>query len=247
MTCADMGEVFELYALGLLEHDERGEIDRHLDSGCPVCTRALSKAVATNAIVMSFAPEATPSRRLRKRLLASVGGRSTSWGWMLTWATATAALLVATVWFGSTVNQRNSELAAARRQVLANHAQLDRAQEILQFLNQPDTRQVGFGAPQRKPPRGNVFVNPRRGVMLIAGNLPAVPAGKTYEMWIVPKGGAPKPAGLFSVDERGNAIHFSEQSVDIAATGAVAISVEPETGSAAPTTTPIVVAPLTGP
>jgi anti-sigma-K factor RskA len=102
----------------------------------------------------------------------------------------------------------------------------------------------GQGAPQ--PPRGNVFVNPASGVLLIASNLPALESGKTYEMWVIPKGGAPKPAGLFQSDKQGNAVHLLSGPIDAAATGAIAVSVEPEAGSQAPSTTPIIVAPVAG-
>ncbi len=35
-------------------------------------------------------------------------------------------------------------------------------------------------------------------MMLMAGNLAPVPAGKAYELWIIPTQGAPMPAGIFS-------------------------------------------------
>jgi anti-sigma-K factor RskA len=85
-----------------------------------------------------------------------------------------------------------------------------------------------------------------RGVLLIASNLPALAPGRTYQMWLIPKGGAPRPAGLFRSDARGGAVHILESAVDVAGTGAMAISVEPEGGSVQPTTTPIIVAPVAG-
>jgi anti-sigma-K factor RskA len=91
-----------------------------------------------------------------------------------------------------------------------------------------------------------VLLNPAKGVMFIATNLPALPRGRTYEMWVIPKGGAPKPAGLFQSDERGNAVHVQPGPVDLATTSAVAVSVEPESGSAAPTSQPIIIAPAAG-
>jgi hypothetical protein len=115
-----------------------------------------------------------------------------------------------------------------------------RLQDAVRMMAEPDTRQVTFG----KGPQGRVLVNPKRGVLFLASNLPPAPAGKIYELWIIPKGGAPKPSGLFQSDANGNAMHMVAGPVDIAATGAFAVSVEPEAGSPAPTTTPIIVAPL---
>ena len=82
--------------------------------------------------------------------------------------------------------------------------------------------------------------------MLIASNLPVVRPGQTYEMWVIPKGAAPKPAGLFRPDNTGTAFHLIQQPVDVASAQALAITVEPEAGSPAPTSTPMLVTPVTG-
>jgi anti-sigma-K factor RskA len=91
-----------------------------------------------------------------------------------------------------------------------------------------------------------VYVQARRGVLLMSSNLPQLPAGKTYEMWMIPKGAssAPQPAGLFRPDASGSAMHVQAGPVDVATLGTVAVTVEPEAGSSAPTTTPVIVAPL---
>jgi anti-sigma-K factor RskA len=65
--------------------------------------------------------------------------------------------------------------------------------------------------------------------------LEAAPSGKTYEAWVIPKGHAPKPAGLFSggtstiIHLRGTVPHNA----------VVAVTVEPAGGVTAPTSTPI--------
>jgi anti-sigma-K factor RskA len=221
LTHEEMKDMYELYALGVLEREERAEIDEHLSSGCDVCSRAMKHAALTNAVVLSFAPEVEPPKRLRKRLLAGVGVEPKSWAW-LAWAAASACLLVGLFWFSLESRRQSEELAAARR--------------ILDIVNSPETRAVSFGA----GPRGNVYVNPK-GVMLIATNLPALPPGKIFEMWVIPKGGAPKPAGLFRTSP-----HVLPGPIDMTNTGAVAVTVEPESGSDAPTSQPIIVAPMTG-
>ncbi|MGB9337141.1 MAG: anti-sigma factor, partial [Candidatus Acidiferrales bacterium] len=70
------------------------------------------------------------------------------------------------------------------------------------------------------------------------------PAGKIYEMWIIPKGGSPLPAGLFQSQSDGTAMYLRKGAVDVASTGAIAVTLEPEAGSQAPTTTPLIVAAL---
>lgn len=243
MTHQEMQDLYELYALGVLEKAERAEIDEHLGSGCKTCEAAVRRAAIANSAILSFAPDVIPPKSLRKRVLAGFGVQRASWGWIAGWAAVTAGLLMATLWFSTDANRVRTDLAQARQQVTRSSRELTRVRTVLDFLNAPETRQVTFGKSEQAPPRGTVLVHPSNGVLLIASNLPALAAGKTFEMWLIPKGGAPRPAGLFKSDELGAAIHVAPGPV-AAGTGAVAVSVEPESGSAAPTTTPIVVAPI---
>jgi anti-sigma-K factor RskA len=81
-------------------------------------------------------------------------------------------------------------------------------------------------------------------VLLIASNLPPVAPGKIYEMWVIPKGGKPAPAGLFRSSADGTAVHVQQGPVDVSATAAVAVTLEDEAGATAPTSQPFIVAAL---
>jgi anti-sigma-K factor RskA len=72
------------------------------------------------------------------------------------------------------------------------------------------------------------------GTLMVSG-LDAAPKGKTYEAWVIPKGKAPRPAGLFPGGKT-TTVHLH----GVPQKGAVvAVTVEPAGGSPAPTTTPI--------
>jgi anti-sigma-K factor RskA len=242
--CEDFHDDFELYALGLLEPDEKTAVDNHLRTNCATCDAALKKALATNAIVMSMAPDVVPPSRLRRRVLASVGVHPMSWSWLS--AVAAACMLMVALWFSVQERSRSSELALARHNLIEISGQRDRLLQALNFLDDPATVPVSFGKGQPIPPHGNVFVHSKLGVLLIAANLPTAQAGKIYEMWIIPKGGAPRPAGLFQ-SQGGTAMHILSGPLDVGTIGAVAVTLEPESGSSAPTSTPIIVAPVAGP
>jgi anti-sigma-K factor RskA len=243
MTCDELRDDMELHALGLSEDPERSEIEEHLRRGCGVCTPRLKQAIALNTAMFVTAPDIQPSRNLRKRVLASVGVEQSTWSWTWAWAATTAALLIGMIWFSLEYRQQRTELADARQQIERSGVELSQVRAALSMLNQPETKQVVFGQGQPQPPRGRVFVHATQGVLILASNLPPVAPGKTYELWVIPKGGAPKPAGLFQSDAGGNAMYLSRGPVD-PNTAAVAVSVEPESGSQAPTTTPIIVAPV---
>ena len=50
MTCEELREMFELYALGLLEGAEKDEIEAHLARGCGTCEKNHGDALALNEI-----------------------------------------------------------------------------------------------------------------------------------------------------------------------------------------------------
>ncbi len=246
MNCEELQDLYELYALGALEDEERHEIDAHLARECPNCIAGVQRARSMNAVIESFAPEVAPDKRLRDRVLASVGANRKQQGfaWWPIWALATAGLAIASLTFYSRSQEVLSQLEEARQVIGKQGLDLERSKQILGFLDQPETRQVRFDGKETRPPRGNVFVNRNAGVLLIAQNLPRLESGKTYQMWVIPKGANPKPAGLFQSDTSGAAVHLLAGAIDIATVGAVAVSVEPAAGSEQPTTTPIIVAPV---
>jgi anti-sigma-K factor RskA len=240
MNCEQLREHYELYALGIAEQPERDEIRQHLNRGCEVCGSGVKQALEIASLVGAAAPPAQPSARLRGRILASVGGEERRSGWWFLWASAVAALLVIAVYWG-TVTHSDSQKAARQT------AEIARLTEALAILSGPSTMEVSFGGQQPKPPQGKVFVNPSRGVLLIASNLPPTPAAKIYEMWLIPKGAKPVPAGLFQSRDDGSAMHVRQGTVDLASTAAIAVTVENEAGAAQPTTTPLIVASLATP
>jgi hypothetical protein len=231
MTCEQLKDEYELHALGLSEDMERDELQNHLRNGCVSCSTGIREALLTNVLMMQLAPSAeSPSSNLRKRVLYSVGVKPVEWGWRSVWATGLAALLVAVIWLGMRTGENIVDTADAR--------------QTLAILNGPETRQVVFGNTAPAPPQGRVLVNARHGVLLLASNLPAAPLGKTYELWVIPKGGSPKPSGLFKSDSSGAAMYFSKGPLDVSRTSAVAVTLEPESGSPAPTSAPVIVAAL---
>lgn len=248
MTCHELQEHYELYALGLAEDPERSEIRAHLNRKCEVCMPGVKRALEAAALLGTTASDAAPSRGLRSRILASIGAQERRFSWTPVLALMTAMSLVVAVYIAY---QNRQTVEEARRQRFEAAAQLHEAQvenarlsEAMAILNGPDTKEAVFGDARPKPPRGKVFLNPSQGVLLIASNLPPTPQGKTYEMWVIPKAGKPVPAGLFQSNPDGSAINVRAGAVDLQSTGAIAVTVENQAGADQPTTTPLIVAPV---
>jgi Anti-sigma-K factor rskA len=243
MNHPELQDHYELFALGLAEEPEKSEIREHLNRGCEVCMAEMRKAIGLTALVGATADPAVPSPKLRRRILAATGYEQRSFLWLpLAGAIALLACFAA-VYFAGRENQYAQESASLREQLRRQTVDLARLNEAFAILAGPETTVTTFGAGPA-PPKGKVFVNPSQGVLLIASNLPPVPAGKAYEMWVIPKSGNPAPAGLFQPQPDGTAMHVQLGPVDVAAAGAVAVTVENEGGAPQPTSTPLFVATL---
>ena len=240
MNCSDLRDHYELFVLGLADEPERSEIREHLNRGCDICMAETRKAMELTALMGASAAPVAPSPKLRRRILASVGYEPRSFLWLPLAGAVAVLSLFAAVYFNGRENQYAQEAAGLREQLRRQTIDLTRLNEAFAILSGPETTVTTFGAgPQ--PPRGKVFINPRQGVLLIASNLPPAPAGKMYEMWMIPKGGKPAPAGLFQSRADGGAMHVQLGPVDVAA-GAVAVTLENEGGAPQPTSTPLFVA-----
>ena len=242
MTCDELRDEYELYALGMADDPEKAELREHLHRGCTTCTYGVRSARELSAALAGMAPAANPPARLRKRILASVGVEQRGWGWAPLWAAACALSLAGAFYFYGREQDTTRALARLQEQGRQQSIELARLNEALALLNQPETRQVTFG----QGPKGRVFVNPSVGVLLIASNLPPAPAGKIYEMWVIPKAkdAKPVPAGLFQSEQDGTAMYLRKGAVDMASTAAFAVTLEPAGGVPQPTSQPLIVAAL---
>ena len=234
MNCDDLREYYELYAIGVAEEPERSEIRAHLNRECEVCMQGLRGAREIAALLEGSAEPVAPSAKLRRRILASAGYQDRSFGWAPALAGALAFSLVACVYFVGRERDVVKEVARLTAIGRQQDIQLTRLTEMFGIINGSDTTVSTFGQGDAQPPRGKVFVNPSQGVLLVAGNLPPAPAGKAYEMWVIPKGGKPAPAGLFQSSAEGAAVHFQRGKVDPNA-ALVAVTLEDAAGADQPT------------
>ncbi len=245
MTCEQLRPDYALFAMGVLEDPEKGELRGHLERGCENCTPGVEEARALAYTLGAALEGPEPSGGLRTRILAAAGGAAERrWHWATAWQTAAAVVLVAigvTVYIG---RYYRAETESQRADIARRETEAARLRAALSLLQAPETREVTFGEGRPTPPRGRVFINPSSGVLLVASNLPAPPTGKIYEMWIIPKAGKPTPAGLFASSQDGTAIHLYRSTVLLATTGAVAVTLEQAGGVNAPTTNPVIVAAL---
>jgi hypothetical protein len=142
----------------------------------------------------------------------------------------------------ATTVETNTRLAATReeasREIAAARQSAAQAQMVGNVLAAPDLIRYWLkGADVNGRAYAQVLFSRSRGLVFSASRLPAAGAGKTYQLWLLTRGG-PISGGLVTPDESGRVTLTLETvplSADRRLTGAF-VTVEPEGGSPQPST-----------
>jgi anti-sigma-K factor RskA len=242
-------ELLPAYALGALDADELREMEEHL-AGCEECRRQLALwDLDLESLAASVAP-VVPSETTRARILRLAAPAAPARrlpGWLLL---AAAALLAVAVWgvagqlrlhgalerLTAERNRLASQVESLSREVTQARDEARRSGQALQVVADRGVRTVTLAGLEAAPrAAGHTFVNPeRRDALFYAHDLPALPSGKTYELWYI-AGGKPVAAGTFAVDPRGSGSLQVAGVPDVASIQAWAVTIEPAGGVPQPT------------
>jgi anti-sigma-K factor RskA len=261
-TPTDHGEMRDLagaYVLGAVADAERAAFETHLAT-CAECQGDVrSLAPVANALAQAV-PEHEPSPALRARVLNSVGavasretaGRSTDVQpsrVLLPWLAAAASLAVAITFWAQAATLRTrvgaleAQLRDATERAIVSERQMadarrtaSEAQAQVAVLAAPDLRRIDLAGQQAAPEAsGRAFWSRSRGLVFTASNLPALPPGRTYQLWVLTSQPAPLSAGVFKPDQNGRVTAVFETPLDLPTPTGMAATIEPEGGVPAPT------------
>lgn len=240
-----------LYVLDALDAGERLAIEKHLEE-CSACRTEVERLRDDFALLALSASGPTPPPRCRERLLdairnepphAPVRARTRS-GWLnaLGWAAAAAAMIVV-IWLAGQKRRLQGQVATLQARSTAAQQQLPEARELATLLTSASAEHFTLVASNTAPqPGGRAIYDPASGTLVfIASNIPAIPSQKIYELWLIPTSGAPVPAGVFKPNGRGTATVIKPPLPSGLDAKTFAITIEPEAGSSAPTSQPIMV------
>ena len=240
------------YALDAVDDAERDRIRRHL-ARCPACAQE-ARSLREAATRMALAAAEPPPPQLREKVMAAVvqtrqqapagepGPLARKGAWRRAAApgrtrmprlamVAMSLVVVAAVVLAVAQVVTQSRLDTARAQQAALSA----------VLSAPDAR-TATAPVQNGGTVTVVYSHDERRMIFTAHGLPPLTGGKVYELWLMaPKSNRPK--GLLDLQPGG-------RSDPIIASGLrpgdqTGLTIEPAGGSPQPTTTPIVVVPLT--
>jgi hypothetical protein len=239
-----------LYALNDLTGADLQKLEEHMET-CASCRRELQALRADLGLLALTSsgpqPPARSKDRLENAIAAEPRGVSVptsapatprrSIRASLVPALAALGLLLITVTLWHSNGRLKDQLAELGGRNQDQTTQLDQVRRELALLTAPDAVHVSLN-PQKaaKQPSGTAIYSPsHHRMMFMASNLPPVPAGKAYELWIIPMKGAPIPGGVFKPDEHGNAMMMDHQMPEGVEARAFALTIEKEEGSEKPT------------
>ncbi len=232
------------YALDALTEADRARFERHL-AECDVCHQeagSLREAAAWLPAVTATAPPA----RVRAQVLAAVAGtrqlpsvtgegragagdRHRGFRPMaprLAVAVTGGCMLVALVLGGLFVNTQHR---LSQEQAHSG--------AIAAVLNSPDATMMSVHAPTGGTATV-VMSHSDHALVLTTARLPALPAGRRYQIWLM-RQGTMRPAGMLPAPRQGMTAPVVVAGV--AAGDGIGLSVEPAAGSAHPTSRPVLI------
>jgi len=255
MDCAQLAPLYEEYALGVLEGEERAEIEAHLARACPHCTPGIEKARWVVAQLAQVAPEAQPPESLRRKVVDSVRKSAAvveiarpvesramfpAWAWV-----AAAALALVTGYSIRQMGNQNAQLAELRKEMklatMQNQAlqdQLEQGRMIASVMMSPDSMPLKLMPKDKNMPMVHAYLHPHMGVAVTADQMPAMPAARTLQLWFVPKKGQPMSIAIFRPNSEGQIAIVAPVNMPMNEIAALAVTEEPAGGSPQPTTNP---------
>ncbi len=198
-------------------------------------------------------PQVDPPAELRARVLSGTSARapmarpgtSRSYRpWLATAASLAlaAGLTIYTLQLRSRITALEGELRETRDRADATGRQMADAQRAaavaqtsVAVLTAPDVARIDL-AGQTVAPKASAraFWSRSRGMVFTAANLPPLPAGRTYQLWVV-TAKAPISAGLLTPNAAGNVSETISTPQDLPQPVAMAVTIEPAGGVPAPT------------
>lgn len=246
MSHDELRELTESYVLGALTQEERRALEEHLTT-CAECAKDVRELMRVAEALGQLVEQREPPPQLRDRLLEAVGGSPARTRRSVPlWMAAAAALAaigaglyavtvhVASARLEAELQEARSRIASTERELVQLREVAGAAERARMVLVAEDVSQIELeGQPAAPNAHGRALWSGSAGLLFTAADLPALPAGRVYQLWVVTDS-QPLSAGLVTPDAAGRAslaagMPSGTRPVQIA------LTIEPAGGVPAPT------------
>lgn len=248
----DLKEQAAAYALGALSAEEARVFEAYLSTSAEA-QREVANYREVNALLAMGGGPGAPAADLKARVMAHATRQQvtplrpprTHWGVRMALAASVVGVVVTGFGWSSArrmLVERDSTIAGLARELDVRSARLAQREATLSAILEPTVTLTNLVSTQQQAPVIQLFWNRKTNVAIVhAFRLNPTAGQRVYQLWFIPKKGAPIPSVTFNTEVGGHALVQQitvPVGVDLAA---AAITDEPDGGSPAPTTTPIVV------
>ena len=254
MVHEDYKEMLPSRALSTLDSGDSVALNEHL-LVCAECRRELETWEATASLLSLSATPMEPSASVRERILKQVrdehrtqtientdarvvpfAPRSRAMSYGLIAAGLVCTLLIGWIAILSRQNRAAmAELQKVTEQIRAKEAELTREREIVAILTGPGSKLTSLVATTSvSGARATLAYDPKGQALLVAEGLPAAPAGKGYQLWVI-VGNKPLPGHVFNTDASGKGTMRDRMPSGIDDKTIFAITMENSSGESSPT------------
>ena len=246
-------ELLPAYALNALEPAEREQVEAHL-AGCDRCAATLAQHLEVSSALALGHLSVIPSAALRARVLgpseepAMALGPPRAGPWGVSWTGGTArvlgavaaTLVLAVVGLSVFAVNQNDRIGRMEDDSDLIAVQLQEQRNTAYWAAIPGVSTVAMRGTGDPRPRAMFMVNPEHTLaMLVALDLPTLPGGLIYQLWLVEKDGTPVGVAVFAVDESGYAQVVVRMPEDMTEIQSVSVSREPAGGTETPSDTEV--------
>jgi anti-sigma-K factor RskA len=255
INCDEIVALVPAYAIGATDPEETLLVEKHL-ADCPEAVAELSAYSEITEALLATSPVIAPPADLGARIVAASRGSSVPaqiirpdftlppktsdlrrWVWLVgTMTAAVAVLLIAAnvVWISElrAVRQREDRLLRLLEEQNLNVASIGSGEARVAVLTSTAGQTDLIGT--------LVWNVEEQNALLYVSNLPDIPADRVYQLWLL-AGDLRISGGVFRVDTGGMGWLRFQPDVAIENVQALGITAEPEGGSEAPTSDPILI------
>lgn len=233
------------YALGALTASETAEFEAHLATCVECATEVRSFAPVLEALACTTT-DAAPRTDVRHVLLARLRGqRGFQASWLALAATAVLAIALGAyavqlrwrvIGLRAQLDETTMRVNAGEREIADLHKSAAAAQTTAAVLAAPDLARVDLAGQAAAPSASaRIFYSRSRGLVFTAANLPSLPAGRIYQLWLLTGEQPPASAGLLRPNRDGGVTALFATPQDLPKPVAMAVTLEPEGGVLSPT------------
>jgi anti-sigma factor RsiW len=250
-ACQIIEELLPAYALDAINDVDRERIESHLRE-CADCRLDIDEYRSVTAMLAFAAPQVEPPASLKQRVLKATGtkpqavrespsfaaGLST---WLVNlfrapaFSAMTLVLVVGLAIWNLSLQNQIAQQATVNQQMQSD---VTRTRAIVSMVayseNQPRVMQASDVAPKAV---GRLVAAPElNSLALIVYDMPKLEASRVYQVWLIDPAGDRTSGGTFTVDANGRAWVLIRAPKPLSGYQGIGITIEPEGGSAKPTT-----------